>query len=62
LSLPSISAQDALGVVAISGAARTGLDQLKQVLWKAVEQARLEEPEVMEPGEVAVDEEEELEW
>ncbi|HUL70112.1 MAG TPA: GTPase ObgE [Gemmatimonadales bacterium] len=61
-SLPSISAQDALGVVAISGAARTGLDQLKQVLWKAVEQARLEEPEVMEPGEVAVDEEEELEW
>jgi GTP-binding protein len=60
--LPAIAAPGALGVLALSGAARTGLDELKQVLWKAVEQARLEGGDDAEPSGVGADDEEDPEW
>jgi GTP-binding protein len=60
--LPAIAAPGALGVLALSGAARTGLDELKQVLWKAVEQARLEYGDDPEPSGVGADDEEDPEW
>ncbi len=60
--LPAIAAPGALGVLALSGAARTGLDELKQVLWKAVEQARLEGEDDPEPSGVGADDEEDPEW
>jgi GTP-binding protein len=39
-SLPDIAAPEAAGVLAISSAAGTGLDELKQFLWGFVEQAK----------------------
>jgi 50S ribosomal subunit-associated GTPase HflX len=40
--LPRLEAPDAAGVLAISSAAGTGLDELKEFLWKFVETARAE--------------------
>jgi GTP-binding protein len=38
--LPAVQAPDAAGVLAISSAAGTGLEELKEFLWKFVEQAK----------------------
>ena len=38
--LPAIDAPDAAGVLAVSSAAGTGLEELKEFLWKFVEQAK----------------------
>jgi GTP-binding protein len=39
--LPAVHAPDAAGVLAISSAAGTGLEELKEFLWKFVEEAKL---------------------
>jgi GTP-binding protein len=44
--LPSIDAPDASGLLAVSSAAGTGLEELKEFLWKFVETAKSTEPEV----------------
>ncbi len=42
--LPALDAPDATGMLAVSSAAGTGLDELKEYLWKFVETARTAEP------------------
>jgi len=44
--LPQLDAPEAAGVLAISSAAGTGLDELKEFLWKFVETARAEDAPV----------------
>jgi GTP-binding protein len=44
--LPTISAPDAAGVLAVSSAAGTGLDELKEFLWKFVESAKADDASV----------------
>ncbi len=41
---PGLHAPDAAGTLAISSAAGTGLDELKEFLWRCVEAAKAEEP------------------
>jgi len=43
--LPAVAAPDAAGTLAISSASGGGLDELKEFLWRFVEQARGQEPE-----------------
>jgi GTP-binding protein len=43
--LPAVDAPEAAGVIAISSAAGTGLDELKEFLWRFVETAKTAEPE-----------------
>jgi GTPase len=45
-ALPAISAPDAAGTLAVSSAAGTGLDELKEFLWKFVETAKADESSV----------------
>ena len=53
-SAPTLSAADAAGVLTISSVAGTGLDDLKEFLWRFVEAARREaaaaEQEYVEPA------------
>jgi GTP-binding protein len=48
--LPAIAAPDATRTVTISSAAGTGLDELKEVLWSFVEEAKAAGAEEGEPG------------
>ena len=48
--LPAVIAPDAAGTLAISSASGSGLDELKEFLWRFVEQARAEEPDPQEPS------------
>jgi len=41
--LPAIDAPDAAGTLAVSSAAGTGLDELKEFLWKFVETAKADD-------------------
>jgi GTPase len=45
-SVPTITAPDAAGILAVSSAAGTGLEEAKEYLWKLVETARAVEPPV----------------
>ena len=45
-ALPALEASEAAGVLAVSSAAGTGLDQLKEFLWKFVETAKTDEAPV----------------
>jgi hypothetical protein len=41
--LPTLRTPDALGVLAVSSATGQGIDELKEFLWRAVQQARSED-------------------
>jgi ribosome-interacting GTPase 1 len=41
--VPTLNAPDALAVVSISSAAGVGLDELKELLWRVVQDVRVEE-------------------
>jgi GTP-binding protein len=45
-AVPAISAPDAAGILAVSSAAGTGLEELKEYLWKFVEGAKSQEAPV----------------
>ncbi len=45
-TVPSIVAPDAAGILAVSGAAGTGVEEGKEYLWKFVEAAKSEEAPV----------------
>jgi GTP-binding protein len=47
-ALPALNAPDAAGVLAVSSAAGTGLEELKEYLWKFVEAAKATEGEAAE--------------
>jgi GTP-binding protein len=51
--LPKIEAPDAAGVMAISGVAGTGLEELKEFLWRFVERIKAAEPMAEVRGEEA---------
>ena len=55
--LPQLELDDARGVVAVSSAAGTGLEELKEYLWKAVSEVRGEEAAAGGPDELGVEEE-----
>jgi GTPase len=44
--IPAITAPDAAGILAVSGAAGTGLEEMKEYLWKFVETTKAEEAPV----------------
>ena len=44
--VPGVAAPDAAGILAVSSAAGTGLDEVKEYLWKFVEGAKSEEAPV----------------
>jgi hypothetical protein len=44
--LPVVAAPEAAGVLSVSSAAGTGLDELKEFLWKFVEIAKAEDAPV----------------
>ncbi|MGH7527048.1 MAG: GTPase ObgE [Gemmatimonadales bacterium] len=43
--LPAVAAPEAAGIAAVSSVAGSGLEELKEYLWKLVERAKTEEPE-----------------
>jgi 50S ribosomal subunit-associated GTPase HflX len=55
--LPQLELDDARGVIAVSSAAGTGLEELKDYLWKAVSEVRGEETAAGGPDELGVEEE-----
>jgi len=55
--LPRLELDDARGVIAVSSAAGTGLEELKEYLWKAVSEVRAEEAASGGPDELGVEEE-----
>ncbi|MFN8650338.1 MAG: GTPase ObgE [Gemmatimonadales bacterium] len=54
-ALPDLDTPGAIGTLAFSSAARSGLEDLKEYLWKAVEQVRKEEPQDALDGELGLD-------
>jgi GTP-binding protein len=54
--LPAVHAPDAAGVLAVSSAAGTGLEELREFLWKFVEAAKSTEGEVPATEETATEE------
>jgi 50S ribosomal subunit-associated GTPase HflX len=55
--LPQLELDDARGVITVSSAAGTGLEELKEYLWKAVSEVRAEEAAAGGPDELGVEEE-----
>ena len=55
--LPDLDLDDARGVIAVSSAAGTGLEDLKEYLWKTVSEVRGEEAASGGPDELGVEEE-----
>jgi GTP-binding protein len=55
--LPRLELDDARGMIAVSSAAGTGLEELKEYLWKAVGEVRAEEEATRGSDELGVEEE-----
>jgi GTP-binding protein len=54
-ALPAVHAPEAAGVLAVSSAAGTGLEELKEFLWKFVEQAKTAEADAAAADEQAAE-------
>jgi GTPase len=53
--LPTVAAPEAAGVLSVSSAAGTGLDELKEFLWKFVQEAKVAEGDMTDSAETVVD-------